>query len=227
MLSHSVVSDSAILWTIACQILEWAAISYFRGSSWPRDQILVSCISCIGRQILYHWEAPLWRGNPCCYTDVSIISFITGIHTQIHAFTPVCFLEWDYNLHIVLQFAFCSHNHTHTQYCGHLSTLVPISPMTKWLYVNDWASEEEAQTKTKKYSDAYTEIRSVTWFKWFGWSCLPAAPSTLPAVGLGLFILAACPWPRWARNLPSWESLSRVPKHQATFFLTWGNSNQR
>ena len=114
MLSHSVVSDSAILWTIACQILEWAAISYFRGSSWPRDQILVSCIFCSGRQILYHWEAPFWRGNPCWYTDVSIISFIVGIHTQIHPFTPVCFLEWDYNLHLVLQFAFCSHNNAHT-----------------------------------------------------------------------------------------------------------------
>ena len=32
------------------------------GSSWPRDQTHVSCISFIGRQILYHWatwEAPL------------------------------------------------------------------------------------------------------------------------------------------------------------------------
>ena len=95
------------------RILEQAAISYFKGSSWLRVQILVSCISCIGRRILYHWEAPLWRGNPCLYTDVSIISFIIGIHTQIHPFTPVCFLEWDYNLHIVLQLAFCSHNNTH------------------------------------------------------------------------------------------------------------------
>ena len=30
--------------------------------SWPRDQNHVSCVSCIGRQILYHcatWEAPI------------------------------------------------------------------------------------------------------------------------------------------------------------------------
>ena len=32
--------------------LEWVAVSYSRGSSWPRDQI---CVSCIGRQILHHW----------------------------------------------------------------------------------------------------------------------------------------------------------------------------
>ena len=31
------------------RILEWFAIS------WPRDWICVSCIFCIGRQILYHW----------------------------------------------------------------------------------------------------------------------------------------------------------------------------
>ena len=39
------------------RILEWVVISYFRGSSPPRDQ---TCVSCIGRQILYHcatWEA--------------------------------------------------------------------------------------------------------------------------------------------------------------------------
>ena len=34
------------------RILEWVAISFSRGSIWPRDQ---TCISCIGRQILYHW----------------------------------------------------------------------------------------------------------------------------------------------------------------------------
>ena len=31
-------------------------ISYSRGSSWPKDQ---TCISCIGRRILYHWVN--WR----------------------------------------------------------------------------------------------------------------------------------------------------------------------
>ena len=40
-------------------ILEWDAISYSRGSSWPRDQ---HGISCIGRWILYccaSWEVPI------------------------------------------------------------------------------------------------------------------------------------------------------------------------
>jgi len=39
-------------------VLKWVAVSFSRGSSWPRDQ---SRASCIGRQIVYYWatnEAP-------------------------------------------------------------------------------------------------------------------------------------------------------------------------
>ena len=37
------------------RILEQVAISFSRGSSQPRDWTCISCISCIGRRILYHW----------------------------------------------------------------------------------------------------------------------------------------------------------------------------
>ena len=37
-------------------IVEWVAIFFSRGSSWLRDWTCVSCISCIGRQILHHWD---------------------------------------------------------------------------------------------------------------------------------------------------------------------------
>ena len=43
---------------LQARILEWVATSYSRGSSQTKDQ---TCISYIGRQILYHWvtrEAP-------------------------------------------------------------------------------------------------------------------------------------------------------------------------
>ena len=56
---------------LQARILEWVAMPSSRGSSWPRGQTQVSCTSCIGRWILYHWatwEAPkhckcegLWR----------------------------------------------------------------------------------------------------------------------------------------------------------------------
>ena len=45
------------------RILEWVVISFSRGSSGPRDW---THVSCIGRQILYHWgtrEAPHRNGE--------------------------------------------------------------------------------------------------------------------------------------------------------------------
>ena len=38
------------------RILEWVAISFSRGSSQPRDQTRVSCVSSIGSQTLYNWR---------------------------------------------------------------------------------------------------------------------------------------------------------------------------
>ena len=45
--------------SLQLRILEWVAISSSRGSSQPRDQTWVFCISCAGRWILYYyttWE---------------------------------------------------------------------------------------------------------------------------------------------------------------------------
>ena len=51
---------SSVHGILQAKILEWVAISFSRGSSWPRDQTRVSCI---GRRILYHWviwESPFF-----------------------------------------------------------------------------------------------------------------------------------------------------------------------
>ena len=64
--SHWVVSNSFVTpWTVARQAplsvgfprqKYWSGLPFpfSKGSAWPRDQTQVSCISCIGRQILYH-----------------------------------------------------------------------------------------------------------------------------------------------------------------------------
>ena len=63
----SVVSDSVTPRTFSppgssvhgilqARILEWVVISFSRGSSWPRYQTRISCGSCIGRRVLYHWH---------------------------------------------------------------------------------------------------------------------------------------------------------------------------
>ena len=52
------------------RIVEWVAISFSRGSSPSRDW---TCVSCIGRQILYHcatWEALFkWSGSRSVTSD--------------------------------------------------------------------------------------------------------------------------------------------------------------
>ena len=52
------------------KVLEWVAISFSRGSSWPRDWTRVSCISCSGRQILHYWDT--WEAH-CQGSPYSIL----------------------------------------------------------------------------------------------------------------------------------------------------------
>ena len=52
---------SSVHGILQARILEGVAISSSRGSSWPRDQNCISCVSCIGRQTLYHWAT--WEAH--------------------------------------------------------------------------------------------------------------------------------------------------------------------
>ena len=62
------LSGSSVSGISQARILEWDAISFSRGSSKPRDQ---TCVSCIDRQIPYHyatWEAGEGNGTPFQYS---------------------------------------------------------------------------------------------------------------------------------------------------------------
>ena len=45
---------SSVHGILQARILEWIALSSFRGSIRPRYQTCISYVSCIGRQVLYH-----------------------------------------------------------------------------------------------------------------------------------------------------------------------------
>ena len=45
---------SSVHGILQARILKWVAMPSFRGSSQPRDQTHVPCVSCIGRQVLYY-----------------------------------------------------------------------------------------------------------------------------------------------------------------------------
>ena len=53
---------SSVHGILQARILEWVAISFFRGCSQLRDR---TCISCTDRHILYHWGT----GEPCWVCD--------------------------------------------------------------------------------------------------------------------------------------------------------------
>ena len=46
---------SSVQGILQAKILEWVSKSSSRRSSWSRNRTLISCVSCIGRWILYHW----------------------------------------------------------------------------------------------------------------------------------------------------------------------------
>ena len=53
-MDHS-LRGSSVHGILQARILEWVAMPFSRGSSPPRDLTCVSYITCIGRQVLYHW----------------------------------------------------------------------------------------------------------------------------------------------------------------------------
>ena len=54
---------------LQARILEWVAMPSSRGSSWPSDQTCISYVSCIGRQVLYHWAT--WEVQSSVYSSLN------------------------------------------------------------------------------------------------------------------------------------------------------------
>ena len=79
---------SSVHGILQARILEWVAISYSRGSSRPRDQTLVSCVSCSGRWIPYHctiWEAPnIYGCNTNCEKSINNTEFFIVLRDQVY-----------------------------------------------------------------------------------------------------------------------------------------------
>ena len=72
---------SSIHGILQARILEWVATSSSRGSSQPRDQTHVSCVSSTGRWMLYHWAT--WED--CIY--------IYGLHIPLRFKLSIWFMN--------------------------------------------------------------------------------------------------------------------------------------
>ena len=62
------------------RILEWVSISSPRASSRPRDRTCISCVSCIGRWILYHCAT--WEKMQVFSLFMNIVNFFFGKREQ-------------------------------------------------------------------------------------------------------------------------------------------------
>ena len=60
---------SSVHGILQARILKRFATSFSKGSSWPRDQTHISCVSCIGRWIVYLLTH---EGSPC-YNNIIIV----------------------------------------------------------------------------------------------------------------------------------------------------------
>ena len=60
--------DPSVHGIFEARILGWVAISYSRGSSWPRDWTVTSCVSCPGWQILYQLWSPRGHLGECNFS---------------------------------------------------------------------------------------------------------------------------------------------------------------
>ena len=105
------LQDSSAHGIFQARILEWAVISFSRGSSWPRDG---TRISCVGRWILHHWamkESQNYTWGALKFTQLfpglkhstfkmsqaKILEHVTsGLHFPIHIRFPIQFssVQW-------------------------------------------------------------------------------------------------------------------------------------
>ena len=81
---------------------KWVAISYSRGSTWPRDWTWVSCVSCIGRRTLYQcgtWKAlDSQRETQIDSQKEHVWLIVTGGHLQCLPTVPVFWSPWSWLL---------------------------------------------------------------------------------------------------------------------------------
>ena len=79
--------DSSVHGIFQAEVLELVVISSSRGSSWSKDRTPISCVSCIGKWILYHctiWEVQ-WLSYCYLYPERIHISFsqVSGTTSNI------------------------------------------------------------------------------------------------------------------------------------------------
>ena len=119
---------SSVLGTSWAFILEWVAIPFSRGSSWPRDRTEASCI---GRRILDFRMNISSSQNTVCLLGFHVM--MASMEIPCHFRDPVspsCLLPYPISLGLPRAFHLVSvHTHTHTHMCQ--ATSIQDTPQFK------------------------------------------------------------------------------------------------
>ena len=89
-------TGSSVHGILQARTLEPVAISFSRGSSWPKDQ---TCLSCIGRRVIYHWATKgslIWIYHNSflhLLVDVHLDHFLSGAVTYM---IRICVYKYSY-----------------------------------------------------------------------------------------------------------------------------------
>ena len=93
---------SSVHGNFQARILDCVAISFSRGSFWPRDWTHVSCVSCSGKWILYHCAT--WETFTHAYYELNLHFFLkvqyqlttglTGRHRWTHQRLAYSDITW-------------------------------------------------------------------------------------------------------------------------------------
>ena len=91
---------SSVHGILQARILEWVAVPSSRGPSQSRDWTRVSYVSCIGRQVLYHWchlssVSSVAQSCPTLCDPMHCSTSGFSVHHQLLEFTDSCPLsQW-------------------------------------------------------------------------------------------------------------------------------------
>ena len=123
---------SSVHGILQARILEWVAFPFSRGSSRSKDRIRFSCVSCIGRWVLYpqcHLGSPR---NPQQWFSVPVVPSLSCQRHQSYGQISPC---WEREL-IPLQFCSVAQSCPTLQPHGLQHTRLPCPSPTPRVYSN-------------------------------------------------------------------------------------------
>ena len=119
---------SSALGILQTRILEWVAISSFRGYAWPGNRIHSSCVSCIARWVLYHWA--IGHGNSQNHTAfVFLGASCHWLGSELEPSHPTFVLCLFHSAHDPLWIPLCYPLTFPINYCADSLTLSLLPPM--------------------------------------------------------------------------------------------------